>query len=317
MTPEVSVIMNCHNSARYLPEALLSLREQTFQNFEIIFLDNCSNDASAQIAQAFGPQLLYFYNDTLVPLGAARNLAIARARAPYIAFLDCDDIWLPAKLEKQLRLVRANPALGLVCTDTEIFDRHGAHGTFFGLEEPPRGNVFADLMRRQWISMSSALVSRKALDASRDPLCPQLWFDESLHVCEEADVFYRIAHDFELDHVPEPLTRWRRHDSSSTFRKFGQFADETMAILQKHRRIYKNFDIEYADMAALLSKRANFQKAVSMWRNGQNQAARELVWPFRKESLKYRLFWLAAWLPGILFDAAARFYFSLPANWRR
>ena len=64
------------------------------------------------------------------------------------------------------------------------------------------------------------------------------WFDESLNVCEEADVFYRIAKTWELDHVDEPLTRWRVHGVNTTFRKFGQFADETLRILDKHRKLY-------------------------------------------------------------------------------
>lgn len=165
--------------------------------------------------------------------------------------------------------------------------------------------------------MSSALASREALDATRYPGSGGLWFDPGLNMCEEADVFYRIAHDYELDHVDEPLTAWRVHPGSSTFRKFGQFAAETLIILQRMRTMYPGFDLEYPDLASLLTQRAAFQQAIALWRAGESSKARAAIAPHLGSSRKYRLFWLASFLPGCLFDAAGRIYFRLPAAWRR
>lgn len=324
MTPVVSVLMNCLNCARELPEALESVRCQTFQDLEIIFWDNASTDDSAAIAQAWGPKLRYFRGEHTVPLGAARNLALAEAQGRYVAFLDCDDLWRPTKLAKQVALFEANARVGLVCTDTEIVD--GAHvlSRMFAQSAPGRGRVFGELMERQWISMSSAMVRREALDglmrgeeADGAGACVGCWFDESLNVCEEADLFYRIAHDWELDYIDEPLTLWRVHGGNTTFRKFGQFADETLRILEKHRRLYSGYDTEHADLVALLTRRAAFQKAVALWREGRNIEARETVRPWRANSLKYRIFWAASYLPGVCFDLVARLYFALPAALRR
>ena len=179
--------------------------------------------------------------------------------------------------------------------------------------------VFGELMERQWISMSSAVIRREALAGlAADPgAWDGGWFDESLNVCEEADVFYRIAHDWELDFVDEPLTLWRVHGANTTFRKFGQFADETLRILDKHRRLYPGYDAEHADLAALLTRRAAFQKAVALWREGRNAEARACIAPWRDSSRKHRLFWWASFLPGSLFDLAARAYFALPSGLRR
>jgi len=183
--------------------------------------------------------------------------------------------------------------------------------------------AFAALMQRQWISMSSAMVSREALASlSAEKISSGLgrnggWFDQSLNVCEEADVFYRIAHDWELDHVDEPLTLWRVHGANTTFRKFGQFADETLRILEKHRALYPGYDQEYAGLVAMMTRRAGFQKAVALWREGHNSAAREAIRPWRNSGLKFRLFWWASYLPGVFFDIAARLYFALPANLRQ
>ena len=267
--PAVSVIMNCLNSARDLRAALGSLMAQTFGDFEVIFWDNGSTDDSPAIAQSYGPKLRYFRGKTTVPLGAARNLALMRARGRYLAFLDCDDLWRPRKLETQVALFEADPRVALA-----------------GLAADPG-----------------------AWDGG--------WFDESLNVCEEADVFYRIAHDWELDFVDEPLTLWRVHGANTTFRKFGQFADETLRILDKHRRLYPGYDAEHADLAALLTRRAAFQKAVALWREGRNAEARACIAPWRDSSRKHRLFWWASFLPGSLFDLAARAYFALPSGLRR
>lgn len=321
--PAVSVIMNCLNSAKDLRAALDSLMAQTFEDFEVIFWDNGSTDQSAAIAQSYGAKLRYFRGAVTVPLGAARNLALAEARGRYLAFLDCDDLWRPQKLEMQAALFEANPQVGLVCTDTEIFDGRRVLKRLFAEAAPARGRAFGELMERQWISMSSAVIRREALADLAADGCPPGegrnggWFDESLNVCEEADVFYRIAHDWELDFVDQPLTLWRVHGANTTFRKFGQFADETLRILDKHCRLYPGYAREHADLVALLTRRAAFQKAVAHWREGRNAQARAAIGPWRNFSRKYRLFWWASFLPGSLFDMAARVYFALPTGLRR
>ena len=322
--PVVSVIMNCLNSSEHLQETLDSLAAQTFTDFEVIFWDNGSTDSSPQIARGhagLAGRLRYFRGEETVPLGAARNLAIARSRGRYVAFLDCDDLWRPEKLARQVACFEADPHVGLVSTDTEIFDGKHVLKRLFAESRPQRGKAFAALMERQWISMSSAMLSRAALDSV---VCPPareggapVWFDESLNVCEEADIFYRVAHDWELDHVDAPLTLWRVHGNNTTFRKFGQFADETLYILEKHRRLWPGYDAAHPGLVSLLTRRAAFQKAVSLWREGRGSEARAVIRPWRDGSRKYRLFWWASYLPGACFDLAARLYFALPSVIRR
>lgn len=308
--PTVSVIMNCLNGAAHLREAVDSVFSQTWKDWEIIFWDNASTDESPAIAQSYGSRVRVFRATETTSLGSARNLAIARCTGEFIAFLDCDDVWQPEKLKKQLALFRADAEVGLVCTDTEMFDGGKTLSRIFTSAEPARGYVFRELMTRQWISMSSAVVRRSALESLDQ------WFDESLNVCEEADVFYRIAKTWKLDFVAAPLTRWRVHGINTTFRKFGQFADETLAILAKHRSLYPGYDETYPDLVALLTRRAAFQKAVSLWRKGQSAEARRMARPYA-DSLKVKLFLATSFLPGSAFDLLARLYFALPGCLRR
>ncbi len=302
--PKVSVIMNCYNSGLHLREALDSVFRQTYSDWEIVFWDNGSTDNSAAIARSYGPRVRYFKAEETTPLGVARNCAIARAEGRLLAFLDCDDLWLPDKLAQQVPLFDANPRLGLTCTDTEVFTASGVLSRLFKKSPPARGMVFRELIERQWISMSSAMIRLSALQSLDE------WFDESLNLCEEADVFYRIAKNWELDHVDAPLTRWRVHGTNTTFLRFDQFAEETTYILSKHRRLYPGYDTDYPELVELFSRRAAFQKAVALWRAGDAHNARLLVAPWRK-SFKMRLLWWVSWLPGSLFDPLSKLYFYM------
>src|SRR5205085_2533899 len=96
--PTVSVIMNCFNGERWLREAIDSVFEQSYQDWEIVFWDNCSTDASAEIARGYGDRVRYFGAETRTSLGAARSLALQRARGEYIGYLDCDDVLFPYHL---------------------------------------------------------------------------------------------------------------------------------------------------------------------------------------------------------------------------
>ncbi len=315
LLPVVSVIMNCRNSAQFLREAIDSVYAQTFTDWEIIFWDNGSTDASPDIAQSYAKRaddrrMRYFRAANSTPLGEARNLAIAEARGRYIAFLDCDDLWLPEKLTDQVALLETNPKTGLVCTDTVLFSGKRTINRMFRMAAPKRGPALRELMTAGWIAMSAAMIRKSALDGLRE------WFDPAFSMAEEADLFYRLAWGWELDYVDLPLTRWRVHEHNTTFKKFHQFADETRLILEKYRKLHPEFPAKYPDLVALLERRAAFQKAVALWRDGQNKAARSEIAPFPK-SWKFHLFWLATYLPGACFDVLARAYYALPRFLRK
>jgi len=114
--PLVSVIMNCYNSAQYLHEAIESVLAQTYSHWEIIFWDNQSTDESVSIFKSYSDKRLhYFLAPEHTKLGKARNLAVKQARGEWIGFLDCDDVWLPEKLEKQITIIlEEDTELGLV-----------------------------------------------------------------------------------------------------------------------------------------------------------------------------------------------------------
>jgi glycosyltransferase involved in cell wall biosynthesis len=205
----VSIIMNCYNCSRYLKEAIDSVYVQTYGDWEIIFWDNVSTDNSAEIAKSYNSKLLYFRGDTNVPLGNARNLAIEKANGRYIAFLDCDDIWLPSKLEKQVSLFEANPDVKLVFSDSNVVNskRERMYNSF-SVQQPFRGHVFNDLLLSyNFIPLVTAVIERSVLEDVG-------MFDNRYKIAEEYDFFLRIAHEYPLDYVDETLAEYRVHDSN-------------------------------------------------------------------------------------------------------
>ena len=109
--PLVSIIINCYNGEKYLNEAIDSIINQTYTNWEVIFWDNCSTDNSALIAKNYDERLKYFHVEKTSPLGKARNFALKKASGNYVAFLDCDDLYLPDKLMIQLNLMQSKDAV--------------------------------------------------------------------------------------------------------------------------------------------------------------------------------------------------------------
>ncbi len=114
--PLISVVMNCYNGEAYLKEALESIISQTYQNLEVIFWDNQSNDQTAKIFKSYSdPRLHYYYAPMHTKLGEARNLAFSKIKGDWVAFFDCDDLWLPDKLERQVDLIEdGDESLGLI-----------------------------------------------------------------------------------------------------------------------------------------------------------------------------------------------------------
>ncbi len=112
--PLVSIIMNCYNGETFLHESIKSVLSQTYENWELIFWDNKSEDKSAEIFKSYNDKRFkYYYADQHTLLYAARNEAIKKSSGEFVAFLDTDDFWEKDKLELQIPLFK-DPRVGVV-----------------------------------------------------------------------------------------------------------------------------------------------------------------------------------------------------------
>ena len=116
--PTVSVTICLFNSSRFIDETLESVFAQTFDDYEVILVDDGSTDGCADaIERRYRDRRLTIIRQAHQGLSVARRVSIARAAGEYVAFLDHDDIWLPDKLERQMALGKAYPSVALMCSD--------------------------------------------------------------------------------------------------------------------------------------------------------------------------------------------------------
>tara|TARA_Y100000589_G_scaffold331049_1_gene383028 strand:- start:1333 stop:2265 length:933 start_codon:yes stop_codon:yes gene_type:complete len=229
--PLVSVIMNCHNSDTFLEESINSVVEQTYQNWELIFWDNNSTDNSRKVVETFKDnRIKYFFNNEYTPLGEARNLAIKKSNGLFIAFLDCDDLWMPKKLELQIPKFD-DPKVGIVISNSIFFNANKKEKILYK-RNPKEGYVFKELLEAYYISLETAMIRKSELNKLSE------WFDNRFEVIEEFDLFIRLSKECKLAYVKEILGKWRVHQSSWTWKRKDLFPRETRLFINK---IYKIF----------------------------------------------------------------------------
>ena len=195
----ISVIIPAYNSAAFIVEALESVFAQTYAPVEVIVVDDGSKDNTAQVLQPFLNRIQYIKKENGGP-ASARNRGIKDAKGEFIAFLDADDLWLPAKLEMQMKVMEPQPSIGLVgCYEYETTMAQEIIGNeiyrnYFNAEDLTRNLI----MRNVVGGGSSALVRRECFNRVGV-------FDETLRGTEDWDMWFRIAMAFEVRFVEEFL----------------------------------------------------------------------------------------------------------------
>jgi glycosyltransferase involved in cell wall biosynthesis len=206
--PTVSVNLCCYNGEKYLEEALQSVLLQTYKDWELVMVNDGSTDSTERIIKshmAAGKPIVYHYQEN-AGLGSARKKALQLSSGSYIALIDQDDIWLPEKLEKQIRAFEVDQSLGLVYSDSYFIDEDGKElGTAFKRSPPPAGDPFLGLLtHRNFMPCLTVLVRREAAQDVRG-------FNETLKYVEDYDLFLRIALKYKVSCIPEPLAKYRIH----------------------------------------------------------------------------------------------------------
>jgi GT2 family glycosyltransferase len=179
-----------------LREALESVRAQTYNDFELIVVDDGSSDETAGQLRRIGHEFRVM-TQTRRGVAAARNRGVSAARGGYVAFLDSDDLWLPNKLAVQVAFMKACPEV-TICQTDEIWMRHGVRVNPKAKHCKPSGDIFKR-------SLDLCLVSPSAVMMRRDLIVKIGGFDETLPVCEDYDLWLRIAVDHPVPLLPLAL----------------------------------------------------------------------------------------------------------------
>ena len=222
-SPKINIIMNCHNGEKYLKEAIDSIYAQTYKKWEIIFWDNNSSDNSAKIATKYDERLKYFRGKELVPLYTARNYALNQCTGDAIAFLDCDDIWVPNKLELQVNLL--NEEYPIIYGSYEIIN---FEGKTTGIIENRHfsGKITNSLLKKNSISIGCVLVDSK--------IFKEFKFDPFYELLGDYDLWIRLSLNYKFLALDDVLEFCRHHDKNVS-------ASKSKLWLKERRYFYKKF----------------------------------------------------------------------------
>jgi glycosyltransferase involved in cell wall biosynthesis len=225
--PKVSIIIPAYNAMKYLPETLESVFTQTFEDYEVIIINDGSTDhIESWIAQLNHPKLKLITQENQ-GLSGARNTGILSAQGEYVALLDADDLWRPTKLEKQVKLLDEFPDAGLAYTWMALIDEKGKlTGRIFNAED--EGKIWEKLIESNVVGCGSVpLIRRSCFDKVG-------FFDRNLRsFVEDWDLWLRMAPYFDFKVVKEPLVYYRQLPSSAS-RNWEAMAISYQIVLDKN-----------------------------------------------------------------------------------
>lgn len=207
---QVSVVIPTFNRAAFIADALQSVLTQTFQDFEIIVVDDGSTDDTAQIVQSIGDARVRYVSQKNRGVSAALNTGWRAARGEYIARLDSDDVWLPTLLQELVAVLDADAALGVAYARAQGMKAQGVPlPQLLGARERFAGDTLTSLVYGDFICPMAVMIRRAALEQVGG-------YDESLFANEDWDVWMRIAQSYGIAYVPRVLARYRFHAQNLT-----------------------------------------------------------------------------------------------------
>jgi len=208
--PKVSIIIPVYNGEKYIAEAIESALGQTYRNFEIIVVNDGSNDNSYEKIKPFLPSVKYIFQENQ-GVAAARNTGIKNSSGELVAFLDQDDLWLPEKLEVQVNYLLQNPDVGLVHSNMSYINEEDKPvEPYFGRwQTDVSGWCFRDLFIDNRIAILTVLLRRECLD--------QLgFFNEKYASVDDYDLMLRISRKYPIGHIDRELALYRIHGKNTS-----------------------------------------------------------------------------------------------------
>lgn len=205
--PKISVIIPVYNGAKTIKKTIKSVLAQTFQDFEIVIIDDGSTDQTLQVIQEINDSRIEVYSYSNAGVSHARNEGIKQARGEYISFIDADDLWTPDKLEFQYEILQNNPSAKIAYSWTDWIDeddrflRPAARLSF-------EGDIYANLLIIDFMGCgSNPLIFRECLLAVGG-------FDSTLRGGEDWDLWIRLAARYEFVCVRSPQILYRQTTTS-------------------------------------------------------------------------------------------------------
>ncbi|HWI18400.1 MAG TPA: glycosyltransferase [Vicinamibacterales bacterium] len=282
--PNVSVIIPAYNAEAFIADTIRSVLAQTYQDFEIIVVDDGSKDGTVAALEPFNGSVRV-HTQANGGVAKARNTGASLATGAFIAFLDADDLWLPQKLERQLQHASAP----MTFTDRLNIGDRGDLPELQSLVTPMHGgDVFVRLLREgNFITNTSVMMRRALFDKMGG-------FYTGLNGTEDWDLWIRIAERHEVGFVPEPLVKYRFHGGGIS-RNFMRMGRERVLVIERALALDRGRALDWRTRRQIWAEtwRTNAYEAGQAGARGQalrDYANAAVAWPLEfqpyKEAMK-------------------------------
>ncbi len=231
----ISIVVNCYNGEKFLRESLVSVENQEYKNWELIFWDNKSNDNSKAILKSFkNKKFKYFYSKKHTSLYEARNLAIKKCKGEFISFLDVDDTWEKTKLKKQIKFFK-DKKIGVVYGNLWLLREKFKKKKIFIKEKLLTGMIFDEILSNYNIGIITTLVRRKILKDYK------LKFNKKFNHIGDFDLFIKLSKLCEFKAIQEPIATYRIHGDNLSLKNTNREIEELQNWLKKNKSILNNY----------------------------------------------------------------------------
>ncbi|MBA2846972.1 glycosyltransferase involved in cell wall biosynthesis [Methanococcus maripaludis] len=243
--PTVSVIMPNYNNEKYLPEAIESIVKQTYKNFEFIVIDDCSTDSSWDIIQNYAKKdnrIKAFRNEKNLKIVKTRNkgFKLMSSNSKYIAIFDSDDISMPERLEKQFNFLEKNLDYGLIGGHTYIINESSEIIASRKYETNFK-KIIKNIIKKSPVAQPSVMIRKSAL-------LNVGYYNEKYDVCEDYDLWFKIANNYKIGNLDEFLLKYRITKTQSKTTQLKKTLKNTLKIQKKwlfNKKFFSVFGVIY------------------------------------------------------------------------
>lgn len=211
--PKVSVIIPLYNGKKYIRETLESVFSQTYDDFEVIVVDDGSTDDPKEDLAPFRDKIKFIRQKNSGCPAGAKNTGVRQAKGEYLAFLDQDDLWKKDKLQKQIDLFKKDQETLAVASNVGIIDGFGKSI----IEKVwPNPEIWKNADIREKLSQGNIILTSSSVMIRRNFIEKYGFFNEKLLITDDFDMWYRVSRMGKLMLMPEVLTYWRMHSSNTS-----------------------------------------------------------------------------------------------------
>ena len=220
--------MPAYNAEKYITEAIDSILNQTYHNFELIIADDCSTDKTWQIIREYSekdPRIVAIQNKKNLYIAENRNNLISLAKGEYIAWQDADDISLSDRLEKQYLFLKNNPEVGIIGGYLQFFNEKGEIS--IRKYETEDNQIRKTIFRYSPVAQPAAMIPKKCLIETGN-------YNPEYPPAEDIDMNFRIGEKYKFANLPQIVIKYRVNENSATFNKLRKIEFVTLYIRSKY-----------------------------------------------------------------------------------